>query len=40
MTLVFHKIQAIACAKSKLYLISPFVGRILDWYKKDTGKKY
>lgn len=34
MTLVFHKIQAIACAKSKLFLISPFVGRILDWFKK------
>jgi transaldolase len=40
MTLVFSKIQAIACARSKLYLISPFVGRILDWYKKDTGKQY
>ena len=38
MTLVFHKIQGIACAKSKLFLISPFVGRILDWFKKDTGK--
>jgi transaldolase len=34
MTLVFHKIQAIACASSGLYLISPFVGRILDWFKK------
>jgi transaldolase len=38
MTLVFHRIQAIACAKGKLFLISPFVGRILDWFKKDTGK--
>lgn len=34
MTLVFHKIQAVACAHSSLFLISPFVGRILDWYKK------
>lgn len=38
MTLVFHRIQAIACAKSKLFLISPFVGRILDWNKKESGK--
>lgn len=34
MTLVFHKIQAIACAHRELFLISPFVGRILDWFKK------
>lgn len=40
MTLVFHKVQAIACAESRLFLISPFVGRILDWFKKDTGKTY
>lgn len=40
MTLVFHKIQAVACADSKLFLISPFVGRILDWFKKETGKTY
>jgi transaldolase len=40
MTLVFHKIQAVACARSKLHLISPFVGRILDWNKKATGKLY
>jgi transaldolase len=40
MTLVFHKIQAVACAKSKLFLISPFVGRILDWHKKATGQNY
>ena len=32
--------QAIACAEAKVTLISPFVGRILDWYKKDTGKDY
>lgn len=29
-----------ACADAKVTLISPFVGRILDWYKKDTGKAY
>ncbi len=40
MTLVFHKIQAIACADSKLFLISPFVGRILDWNKKEYSKTY
>jgi len=38
MTLVFHKAQAVACAKAKLFLISPFVGRILDWNKKESGK--
>ena len=32
--------QAIACAEAGVTLISPFVGRILDWYKKDTGKDY
>ncbi len=32
--------QAIACAEAGITLISPFVGRILDWYKKDTGKDY
>src|SRR4029077_12983926 len=31
--------QAIACADAKVTLISPFVGRILDWYKKSTGKE-
>ena len=30
--------QAVACAEAKVTLISPFVGRILDWYKKSTGK--
>lgn len=40
MTLIFHKIQAIACAQSGLFLISPFVGRILDWFKKENGKDY
>lgn len=32
-TLVFHKIQALACAQAGVTLISPFVGRIYDWYK-------
>lgn len=37
MTLLFSLPQAIACAESKATLVSPFVGRILDWYKKNTG---
>jgi transaldolase len=40
MTLLFGMHQAVACAEAKVTLISPFVGRILDWYKKDTGKDY
>ena len=40
MTLLFGMHQAVACAEAKATLISPFVGRILDWYKKDTGKDY
>jgi transaldolase len=40
LTLQFGIHQAIACAEAKVTLISPFVGRILDWYKKDTGKDY
>ena len=40
LTLVFHKAQAIACADAGVYLISPFVGRIYDWYKKATGRTY
>ena len=40
MTLLFGLHQAIAAAEAKATLISPFVGRILDWYKKDTGKDY
>jgi len=40
MTLLFGIHQAVACAEAKVTLISPFVGRILDWYKKDTGKDY
>src|ERR1700733_3925502 len=38
--LLFGVHQAIACAEAKVTLISPFVGRILDWYKKNTGKDY
>jgi len=38
MTLLFSLPQAIACAEAKATLISPFVGRILDWYKKSEGK--
>jgi len=38
LTLLFSFAQAQACAEAKIYLISPFVGRILDWYKKDTGR--
>ncbi len=40
MTLLFGIHQAIACAEARVTLVSPFVGRILDWYKKDTGKDY
>lgn len=38
MTLLFSKAQAIAAADAGAYLISPFVGRILDWYKKAEGR--
>lgn len=38
LTLLFGLHQAIACAEAKVTLISPFVGRILDWYLKDTGR--
>jgi transaldolase len=40
LTLLFGLHQAIACAEAGVTLISPFVGRILDWYKKSTGKEY
>jgi transaldolase len=40
MTLLFSFTQAVACADAKVQLISPFVGRILDWYKKSTGKDF
>lgn len=38
LTLLFSLTQAVACADAKVTLISPFVGRIYDWYKKETGK--
>jgi transaldolase len=38
MTLLFGTHQAVACAEAGATLVSPFVGRILDWYKKSTGK--
>jgi transaldolase len=40
LTLLFGLHQAIACAEAKVTLISPFVGRILDWHKKETGQDY
>ncbi len=40
LTLLFSLCQAIACAEAKVQLISPFVGRIYDWYKKSTGSEY
>jgi len=40
LTLLFGMHQAVACAEAGVTLISPFVGRILDWYKKDTGKDF
>lgn len=40
LTLLFHMAQARACAEAGVYLISPFVGRILDWYKANTGQDY
>jgi transaldolase len=40
MTLLFALPQAIACAEAGARLISPFVGRIYDWYKKSTGLDY
>lgn len=39
LTLLFSFAQARACAEAGVYLISPFVGRILDWYKASTGKE-
>jgi transaldolase len=40
LTLLFSFAQAKACADAGVYLISPFVGRILDWYKASTGQTY
>ena len=40
LTLLFSFTQAVACAEAGVTLISPFVGRILDWYKQDTGRDH
>jgi transaldolase len=40
LTLLFGFNQAVACAEAGAFLISPFVGRILDWHKASTGKEY
>ena len=40
LTILFSFVQAVACAEAKVTLISPFVGRILDWYKAKTGEAY
>ncbi len=40
LTLLFSFAQAVACAEAEVTLISPFVGRIYDWFKKETGKEY
>jgi len=40
LTLLFSLFQAVACAEAGVQLISPFVGRIYDWYKKSTGTDY
>jgi len=40
MTLLFSLVQAAACAEANARLISPFVGRILDWYRAKTGQNY
>ncbi|MGL4243313.1 MAG: transaldolase [Beijerinckiaceae bacterium] len=40
LTLLFSFAQAVACAEAKVFLISPFVGRILDWHVKATGQTY
>lgn len=40
LTLLFSFPQAVACAEAGVRLISPFVGRILDWHRKNTGREY
>ncbi|MFI5357535.1 MAG: transaldolase [Opitutales bacterium] len=40
LTLLFSFSQAVACAEAKVQLISPFVGRILDWHKKNAGRDF
>ncbi len=40
LTLMFSLVQAVACAEAGVTLISPFVGRIYDWFRKETGQDY
>jgi len=40
MTLLFSLVQAVACAEAGSQLISPFVGRILDWHREEYGKEF
>lgn len=40
LTLLFSKVQAVACGQAKVRLISPFVGRIYDWHKKQAGAQW
>ncbi|ADX44823.1 transaldolase [Paracidovorax avenae ATCC 19860] len=40
LTLLFSPVQAVACGAAKVQLISPFVGRIYDWYKKQAGAQW
>lgn len=40
LTLVFSRVQAIACADAGVFLISPFVGRITDWYSKSMARTF
>lgn len=40
LTLLFSFAQAVACAEAEVQLISPFVGRIYDWYKKEQGREF
>jgi transaldolase len=40
MTLLFSLVQAVACAEAESQLISPFVGRILDWHREEYGKEF
>ncbi len=40
LTLMFSLVQAVACAEAGTKLISPFVGRIYDWFRKSTGEEY
>lgn len=40
LTLIFSPVQAVACAEAGVTLISPFVGRILDWHRKQSGRDF